>query len=107
MAARQHGAFRQADGQAVAGTHPQDQWNSRAPPGWADYPVRSAWVEGRPVDVPFKTGYARYHLPSGMLLIARWGFIRTTIPLQDRTEGEQQLVREQVDDYDHVERDQS
>jgi hypothetical protein len=89
-ATHQPGAYRRQDGQAVFAlrrtggrlddaSRAQRQWDRRCPPEWRGYPVRYAWREGTPIDAYGRGGYARDHEPSGMRLVAAWGFLKTAI----------------------------
>lgn len=85
------GAWRTQDGVVLAKNkaefdepHPQWRWRIRAPPEWKDLSVRVAWREATPVDPDVAKraadgGVARYHEPSGMVLVARWGVLRTIL----------------------------
>jgi len=83
------GAWKQQDGLPLRGaynrgrSHPQRQWDHRCPESWEEYSVRVAWREAVTpttcsVDGDEKT--ARVHVETGLLLIARHGFITTVVP---------------------------
>lgn len=101
MLAKQPDAFRQQDGQALFSPgqdkrpHPEFRWRRRAPDELEDMNVRAAWREAEPVDWPGGS-YARIHEPSGMLLIAEWGFITTVVRAQD---AEKEATREVVAEH--------
>lgn len=95
--AAQPNAFIQADGQILL-PHAQYRWDQRIGGEWRGYNVQAAWVEGDPVQYSGVSGYCRYHAPSDAVIVAGFGFIRTVIPLSDRSEAEQEHVREQVTD---------
>lgn len=61
-------------------SHAQWQFNCRCPPRWRGYPVRAAWRESDEHDRPGRGTVRRVHRPSGMLLIAEWGFLQTALP---------------------------
>jgi hypothetical protein len=77
------GEFRTQDGQMVLHSapgrraHVRAQWDRRCPPGWAGYNVRAAWREGAQVEWQGEGEAARYHEPSGMLLISRYAALTT------------------------------
>jgi len=94
-AAATPGAFREQDGQATfrlrsgGGRHETDgrsrvqkQWDRRAPEEWRGVPARWAWVVGDSVDGYGTDSYARYHEESGMLILAKWGFLYTAFPAE-------------------------
>lgn len=86
MAAQQNGAFRYQDGQVVAPARPdlephaQFQWDHRCPAGWEGYSVRIAWREAEDLGWLGRGKYGRRHEPSGMVLVAQWGFLSTAYP---------------------------
>lgn len=90
--------FREQDGHILAHPHAQDQWDRRAPDAFEGFPVRSAWADGVPVTTPKTdaTNYCRAHPPSRMLVIARWGFIQTVVPIWQLGERAQEDVWDQV-----------
>lgn len=93
------GAFKQQDGHIVRGVHPLSQWQARAPEDWDEETnLRSIWREARPVDFPPAAGhaYARVHGPSGMVLIAEFGFVQTVVRLEDYGEDVRRHVSRQL-----------
>jgi len=80
--------------------HAYERWSERS-----DQPKmnpRAAWLEAVPVEYPSispPARHARYHQPTGLvLLVAGDGTLTTCIPLEDRSQDEQQHVRSQVSD---------
>lgn len=95
MSAGRPNAYRQADTQIVI-PHARHAWNTRTQrPG---YNLRLAWREAQPIEYPSAraTSYARYHDGEDVVLIARLGFLRTVIDLDDRPDHEQQRVYQQL-----------
>lgn len=89
MAARDSspaGAFRQQDHQILRRSHAQERWDTRCPAGWEGYSVRAAWREADPV-WEAGGGYARRHDPTGLVLIANYGFLETVAPSKAVTPG--------------------
>jgi len=102
MAARQQGGqFRGQDGHVLTvpgqnrKPHAQWRWEQRADGEWADESVRVIWRVSERVDYP-RDGYARYHEPSDIVLLARYGVLKTAIDLSTEPEHIQEYVREQV-----------
>lgn len=82
------GAYREQDHQIVRREHAQKRWDKRCPDGWEGYPVRMAWREADPV-WEAGGGYARRHDPTGLVLIANYGFLETVAPSRADTPGTQ------------------
>lgn len=66
--------------------------------------LRAVWYDAAPVDYPSarEHTYARYHLPTDLILLARWGELVTCIDLNDRPTEEQLHVRQQVQEHTEV-----
>jgi len=106
MAARQQGGqFLEQDGMVLMRmtpthdkSHPQMRWEQRVSGEWADQSVRTAWRVSEPVDYPRADdgGVARYHEPTGTVLIAHYGVLDTVCDLSRDAGHVQQSVREQV-----------
>lgn len=85
MAARRN-AFVRQDGQVLAPARPdlqphaQVQWDARAPDEWEGYSVRAAWREAEDRGQVGRGKYVRFHRESGMLLLAKWGFLTSALP---------------------------
>jgi len=106
MAARQQGGqflrqdamvlVRKAPGREQS--HPQWRWEQRVDGGWADESVRAVWRVSEPVDYPRSDdgGAARYHEPTGMVLIAHYGVLDTVCDLSEDADHVRKSVREQV-----------
>jgi len=78
--------------------HAQDRWRDRAErPGGN---LRAVWHEATAIDYPsaYQDAYARYHHPTNLVLLARWGELVTCIDLDDRPLREQQHVFSQLED---------
>jgi hypothetical protein len=103
MSVTQPNAFRRQDGQVVTApapgldSHPQYRWRQRAPAEYRDRNVRSVWREADPLDAHWSgETYGRIHEPSGMLLIAEWGFITTVVRV---AEAESEATQDVVAQY--------
>ncbi|MFD1515147.1 hypothetical protein [Halomarina rubra] len=90
--------FRQQDGHVLSDGHAQYRWDCRTRERWTGYPVRVAWREAIPVVTPKTNGiaYCRLHERSRMVLVARWGFLKTVVPLWDFTERARERIWRQV-----------
>lgn len=79
--------------------HSQERARRRAGVPADDAEIRALWWEAHPVDAPHVRGwsYARYHEGEDVLLIARFGALKTVVELSDRPEWEQRVVREQLE----------
>lgn len=75
------------------------KWARRAPAD-CEVDVVTAWEAAEPVHYPgvANGAVARYHPPSGMLVLARQGALVSTYPLGNRPELEQYYIRSQVTD---------
>lgn len=60
--------------------------------------IRALWWEAYSVEAPHvrEGSYARYHVGTGLLLIAQNCVLKTAVELSDRPEWEQRIVREQL-----------
>jgi len=106
MAARQQGGqFLRQDAMVLVHkapgrekSHPQWRWEQRVDGSWADESVRAVWRVSEPVDYPRSDdgGAARYHEPTGMVLIAHYGVLDTVCDLSEDADHVRKSVREQV-----------
>jgi hypothetical protein len=101
MLAAQPNAHRHQDGQALFSPgkgkqpHPEYRWPQRAPDGHEEMNLRAAWREGDSIGTDSGSTYGRLHEPSGMLLIAEYGFITTVVRVQEaESEATREIVRE-------------
>lgn len=84
--------------------HFAGQWRARTDP--EDRPgynnPLALWEEAADVDVPHARppAYARFHVPTETILIGRWGWLKTAVPLWHRPPTERRYVREQLEDSD-------
>lgn len=84
--------------------HVRQRWEERVPA--EDRPdhdnLLAVWREAEPIDAPHVRGwsYSRFHEPTSTILVARWGSLRTVIPLAHRPAHEQQHILEQLADPD-------
>ncbi|SEO73165.1 hypothetical protein SAMN05216388_1017135 [Halorientalis persicus] len=82
----QPGAFREQDGQALQVDHPGHEphiewrWDERI--GTSEWTVRAAYRDGDVLDWP-GAAYARYHEPTGTIIVAEWGFLQTVIRVDE------------------------
>lgn len=80
------GDFREQDGQILQvdnkGNDPHPEWRWRERIQSTEWTVRAAWRDGDLIDWPGDS-YARYHEPTGTILVAEWGVIQTVIHVDD------------------------
>lgn len=63
--------------------HPQQRWERRAPDAYADLSIRAAWREAEPLDYDHDEEARRLHRPTGLVICARLGAIRTVLPYHE------------------------
>jgi hypothetical protein len=80
------GAFARQDGQVLPGPqaadeppHADQRVDDRAPEPWSEYPALYLWREAEHVGWLGFGRYVRYHEPSGLALIAEFGFLHTAL----------------------------